>query len=68
MRREFDNLRVIKDVIHLHKIVFARNCLSWLGSSLLTNYDKINLNKYTITKEMIDIDDIEINKIMKFYI
>jgi hypothetical protein len=66
-RREFENLKVIKDIIHLHKVVFPRNCLTWTGSSLLTNYEKINLNKFTITKEMVEIDDSEIKKIIEFY-
>lgn len=54
-KKEFDKLMSIKDDINIHKIIFPRNCLSWIGASLLLNYDNLNFNGREINRKETDI-------------
>jgi len=55
--KEFEDIRVLKDIIKLHKILFPRNYLTWIGASILSSFDKFNFKSFTITKEEMDVDD-----------
>lgn len=50
---KYECLKVLKDKINIHKILFPRNCLSWIGGSLLSNLDKITYEHNTIHREEI---------------
>lgn len=50
----FSELHLIKNYIKFHKVIFPRNCLTWIGGSLISNYEKISMKNLTITKEDID--------------
>jgi actin-related protein 10 len=52
---EFGELKEIKDSIKVHKILFARNCLTWIGASLMSSFEKLNLKQMTIVKEDFDV-------------
>ena len=40
--QEFTRLKGIKGDLHVHKIIFPRNILTWVGASLLMNFNDIN--------------------------
>jgi hypothetical protein len=40
----------------IHKVLFPRNNLSWIGCSILFNLDTINSKHLTITREDLEID------------
>lgn len=50
---EFNELKTLYDsnCIKLHKIIFPRNCLTWIGASLISNTDKLNLKPLSILKD-----------------
>jgi actin-related protein len=62
---EFEELTNLKDVLRFHKIIFARNCLTWIGASLLTNFDKTNFKQMGVTKEEYEINSELLDKILK---
>ena len=31
---EFDEIKILKDIIKFHKILFARNTLTWIGGMI----------------------------------
>ena len=39
---EFDVIYETKSDINVHKIIFPRNCLAWIGASLLLNLRDLN--------------------------
>ncbi len=48
---EFFELLGIRNDIKIHKILFPRNNLSWIGCSLLFNLDSLNIKHLTITRD-----------------
>lgn len=39
---EFSRLKGIKSDLHIHKIIFPRNILTWVGASLFLNFNNLN--------------------------
>jgi actin-related protein len=69
---EFKDLLPLKEFIKIHKAIFPRNCTSWIGASLICNFDKIELQKFAITKEEMDNyltknEPNPINKILAYF-
>jgi actin-related protein 10 len=62
---EFEELKNLKENIKIHKIIFPRNCLTWIGASILSNYERYNIKNYSITKE--DLENKSIEKILSYY-
>lgn len=60
---EFDKLHPLSSAIHVHKIIFPRNCLGWIGASLVMNFDKISSKKYEINKDENGIFNKEISSL-----
>ena len=68
---EFLRLKGIKDDLHVHKIIFPRNILTWVGASLFLNLNNISFegneinrnenentdNKDTIETELVSLLD-----------
>jgi len=54
---EFKLLQPIKSYFRVHKVIFPRNCLNWIGASILSNFEKLNLNHLTLTKEDMDSEN-----------
>ena len=68
---QFLRLRGIKDDLHVHKIIFPRNILTWVGASLFLNLNNTNfegneinrneneenVNKDTIETELVSLLD-----------
>ena len=54
---EFKLLQPIKSYFRVHKVIFPRNCLNWIGGSILSNFEKLNLNHLTLTKEEMDSEN-----------
>jgi actin-related protein len=68
---EFLRLKGIKDDLHVHKIIFPRNILTWVGASLFLNLNNTNfegneinrneneenVNKDTIETELVSLLD-----------
>ena len=68
---EFLRLKGIKDDLHVHKIIFPRNILTWVGASLFLNLNNTNfegneinrneneenVNKDTIVTELVSLLD-----------
>ena len=48
---EFDVIYETKSDINVHKIIFPRNCLSWIGASLLLNLRDLNFAGNQITRK-----------------
>jgi actin-related protein len=50
---EFIDLKSLhnSNSIKLHKIIFPRNCLTWIGASLISNTEKLNLKPLSILKD-----------------
>ena len=48
---EFLRLKGIKDDLHVHKIIFPRNILTWVGASLFMNYNDINFSGNEINRD-----------------
>lgn len=48
---EFFELQAMRQDIKIHKVLFPRNNLSWIGCSILFNLDSINSKHLTITRE-----------------
>lgn len=53
---EFYELQAIRQHIKIHKVLFPRNNLSWIGCSVFFNLESINSKHLTITREELDID------------
>ena len=49
--QEFIRLKGIKDDLHVHKIIFPRNILTWVGASLFLNFNNLNCNGNEINRE-----------------
>ena len=47
---EFLRLKGIKDDLHVHKIIFPRNILTWVGASLFMNFNNINFSENEINR------------------
>ena len=47
---EFLRLKGIKDDLHVHKIIFPRNILTWVGASLFMNFNNINFAENEINR------------------
>ena len=66
---EFLRLKGIKDDLHVHKIIFPRNILTWVGASLFLNFNNLNfggneinrneknVNKDTVETEIMNLID-----------
>ena len=39
---EFKRLKGIQDDLHVHKIIFPRNLLAWVGASIFLNFNNLN--------------------------
>jgi hypothetical protein len=63
--KEFEQITTLKDSIRFHKILFPRNCLTWIGASLLANFDKISFKYVGITKEEYEGNHDVLNKLLK---
>jgi len=68
MTEEFDDIKVLKDSIKIHKVLFPRNCLTWIGASVLSSFDKFTFKNYTVTKEDLDADEGIIRKKLSPYL
>jgi actin-related protein len=64
-KKEFEILLPLRNVVRLHKILFPRNCLNWIGLSLISNFDKLNLKHLTLNKEEFTTENL--NKIFSFF-
>lgn len=60
---EFKKLQFIKEYVNVHKIIFPRNCLCWIGASLITNFEKLNFSGREISKDDQDVLDKDIASI-----
>ena len=40
--QEFKRLKGIQDDLHVHKIIFPRNLLTWVGASIFLNFNNLN--------------------------
>lgn len=49
--KEFKKIQFIKDAIKVHKVIFPRNSLTWIGASLIMNFEKLNFSGRQITKD-----------------
>ena len=49
--QEFLRLKGIKDDLHVHKIIFPRNILTWVGASLFMNFKDINFSENEINRD-----------------
>lgn len=54
---EFYELQGIRQNIKFHKVLFSRNILSWIGTSILLNLENINNKHLTITREDVENDN-----------
>ena len=63
--KEFKKLQFIKDAIKVHKIIFPRNSLTWIGASLIMNFEKLNFTGRQITKDDQNNLDQEVSNIFK---
>lgn len=48
---EFKEIKNLQNFIKIHKVIFPRNCLTWIGASLLSSFEKLNLKQLTINRE-----------------
>ena len=48
--QEFLRLKGIKDDLHVHKIIFPRNILTWVGASLFLNLNNVNFEGNEINR------------------
>lgn len=55
---EFFDLQAMRQDIKIHKVLFPRNNLSWIGCSILFNLDSINAKHLTITREDLENDNL----------
>ena len=62
---EFKKLATVIESMNMHQIILPRNCLSWIGASLLTNFDKLKYNKQIIKDEETGKLDKEISKLFE---
>ena len=62
---EFERLNKIKNEIKVHKIIFPRNCLSWIGASIVSNFDNINFQNNEIKKDEHDNINREISSLFE---
>ena len=67
---EFKKLRGIRNDLRVHKIIYPRNILSWVGASLFLGSNKVNFPGNEINREIKEnniiekkIDNDELNKI-----
>ena len=63
--KEFKKLQFIKEAIKVHKIIFPRNSLTWIGASLIMNFEKLNFTGRQITKDDQNNLDQEVSNIFK---
>lgn len=54
---EFKILQPFKSLFKLHKIIFPRNCVTWIGGSLISNFERLNFKHLTLTKEDMDVQE-----------
>jgi len=55
---EFFELQAMRQEIKIHKVLFPRNNLSWIGCSILFNLDSLNSKHLTITREDLENDSV----------
>ena len=48
---EFSRLNGIKNDLHVHKIIYPRNILTWVGASLFLNFNNLNFAGNEINRE-----------------
>jgi actin-related protein len=48
---EFMRLKGVKDDLHVHKIIFPRNILAWVGASLFLNFNNLNSRGNEINRD-----------------
>jgi len=59
---EFENIKQLRNFIKVHKIIFQRNCLTWIGASLISGFEKINFKHLSLAKDDFEgIENIESN-------
>ena len=63
--KEFNLLGVMKDIVKVHKIIFPRNCLAWIGASLFMNFNSTNISEREIMKDDNDIIQGNISDLFK---
>ncbi len=66
--KEFENIKHLKDLIRVHKVIFPRNCLTWIGASLVTAMDKFNFKHLTINKDHLINSDDSVKRILSNFI
>jgi hypothetical protein len=64
---EFQLLKPIRNLIRFHKIIFPRTNLTWIGASLLSNYDRLSYKHLSISKDELESEEKSINKILNYY-
>ena len=55
--QEFLRLKGIKDDLHVHKIIYPRNILTWVGASLFLNFNNLNFEGNEINRKENDVMD-----------
>jgi len=60
---EFFELQAMRQDIKIHKVLFPRNNLSWIGCSILSNLDSINTKHLTISRD--DLENKNLNPEMR---
>lgn len=49
--KEYSCLLPLKEKVNIHKILFPRNCLSWIGASLISNFEDIKYEGISIHRD-----------------
>lgn len=67
--KEFENIKCIGNDINVHKIIFPRNCLAWIGASLLLNFDNLNFEGREVNRKEneninSDVYDMDLKRIL----
>jgi hypothetical protein len=63
LNEEFQRLNTIKNDIKIHKIIYPRNCLCWVGASLISNFENVNFSNREIIKDEHDNMNREISSL-----
>ena len=63
LNEEFQRLNTIKNDIKIHKIIYPRNCLCWVGASLVSNFENVNFSNREIIKDQQDNINKEISSL-----
>jgi hypothetical protein len=63
----FEDIKKLQNYIKIHKIILPRNCLTWIGASLISGIEKINIKQLSITKEEFDSLSDPVGKIFSFF-